>query len=168
MKILNIILVLFISVHSFSADKLFIKADSLFKSNKIKESISLYQKILDKNLESSELYYNIGICYFQIEQFKKMGSFSGMTKFIPGLNKIKNLDNQEYEIKWTKAIIQSMTEKERENPEIINGSRRLRIAKGSGRNVSDVNKLIKQFSQIKVMMKKMSNKKMGNFPLKFN
>ena len=72
-----------------------------------------------------------------------------MTKFIPGLNKIKDVNNQDDQMKWTKAIIQSMTEKERENPEIINGSRRLRIAKGSGRNVSDVNKLIKQVAKNK-------------------
>jgi len=75
MKILNLILVLFISVNLFSSDRLFEKADSLFKENKIEEAISLYQEILDKNLESSELYYNIGICYFQIEQFKKSKSY---------------------------------------------------------------------------------------------
>ena len=75
MKILNLILVLFISVNLFSSDRLFEKADSLFQENNIKEAISLYQKILNKNLESSELYYNIGICYFQIEQFKKSKSY---------------------------------------------------------------------------------------------
>lgn len=75
MRILNLILVLFISVNSFSSDKLFEKADSLFKANNIKEAISLYQKILDNNLESSELYYNIGRCYFQIEEFKKSKSY---------------------------------------------------------------------------------------------
>ena len=75
MRIFNIILILFISVNSFSVDRLFVKADSLFQENNIKETISLYQKILDKNLESSELYYNIGICYFQIEEFKKSKSY---------------------------------------------------------------------------------------------
>ena len=68
------------------------------------------------------------------------------------------------QMKWTKAIIQSMTNKERKNPEIINGSRRIRIAKGCGKSVTDVNRLLKQFTQIKLMMKKMSNKKMGKFP----
>ena len=87
-----------------------------------------------------------------MDQFEKLGSFSNMSKYIPGLNKIKNLDNQEQNIKWTKAIIQSMTEDERSNPTIINGSRRLRIAKGAGRNVAEVNKLIKQFSQHIVIM----------------
>lgn len=71
MKIFNLILVLFISINSFSTDRIFKKADSLFKVNHIEESISLYQAIIDENLESLELYYNIGICYFQIEQFKK-------------------------------------------------------------------------------------------------
>ena len=75
MRILNLILILFISVNSFSANRLFIKADSLFQENNIDEAISLYQEILDKNLESWELYYNIGICYFQIEQFKKSKSY---------------------------------------------------------------------------------------------
>ena len=71
MKIFNIILILFISVNSFSAEKLFEKADSLFQLNKTDSAILLYQEILDKDMESVELYYNIGICYFQIEKFKK-------------------------------------------------------------------------------------------------
>ena len=66
----------------------------------------------------------------------------------------------------TQAIISSMTKAERENPSIINGSRRARIAKGSGRNISDVNRLIKQFNQIKVFMKKTKNMDLGKFPFK--
>ena len=75
MKIFNIILILFISVNSFSAEKLFEKADSCFQLNKTDSAIFFYQKILDKNMESSELYYNIGICYFQIESFWKSKSY---------------------------------------------------------------------------------------------
>ena len=71
MKILNTILILFISVNSFSAEKLFEKADSLFQLNNTDSAILLYQEILDKDMESPELYYNIGICYFQKEKFKK-------------------------------------------------------------------------------------------------
>ena len=71
MKILNTILILFISVNSFSGEKLFEKADSLFQLNKTDSAILLYQEILDKDMESPELYYNIGICYFQKEKFKK-------------------------------------------------------------------------------------------------
>ena len=69
---------------------------------------------------------------------------------------------------WTQAIISSMTKAERENPSIINGSRRARIAKGSGRSISDVNRLIKQFNQIKVFMKKTKKTGMGKFPFKLN
>ena len=71
MKILNTILILFISVNSFSGEKLFEKADSLFQLNKTDSAILLYQEIIDNNMESAELYYNIGICYFQKEKFKK-------------------------------------------------------------------------------------------------
>ena len=70
------------------------------------------------------------------------------------------------QLKWTEAIIGSMTKKERLNPSIINGSRRERIAKGSGRSVNEVNKLIKQFNQIKVFMKKSQNMNLGKFPFK--
>ena len=71
--------------------------------------------------------------------------------------------------KWDAVLISSLpsTNGFRGNPAIINGSRRLRIAKGSGRNVAEVNKLIKQFSQMKIMMKKFSGSKMGKFPFKF-
>tara|TARA_B100000497_G_C7644038_1_gene387252 strand:- start:330 stop:902 length:573 start_codon:yes stop_codon:yes gene_type:complete len=71
MKILNTILILFISVNSFSGEKLFEKADSLFQLNKTDSAILLYQEIIDNNMESAELYYNIGVCYFQKEKFKK-------------------------------------------------------------------------------------------------
>jgi len=75
MRIFNIILILFISANSFSSERLFVKADSLFQENNIDEAISLYYKILDKDLESLELYYNLGICYFQIEKFEKSKSY---------------------------------------------------------------------------------------------
>tara|TARA_B100000029_G_scaffold500936_1_gene573438 strand:+ start:274 stop:1590 length:1317 start_codon:yes stop_codon:yes gene_type:complete len=104
----------------------------------------------------------------QIKQFNKLGSMSEMTKFIPGLKKIKNLDASKMQLKWTEAIISSMTNKERLNPSIINGSRRERIAKGSGRTVYEVNRLIKQFSQIKLFMKKTKKMSLGKFPFKLN
>ena len=74
-----------------------------------------------------------------------------------------NMDDKQ--IIWTEAIINSMNNRERKNPNIINGSRRLRIAKGSGRPVQDVNVLLKQFFQMKKMMKKMKNIKNLNFPM---
>jgi len=104
----------------------------------------------------------------QIKQFNKLGSISEMTKFIPGLKKVKNLDASKMQLKWTEAIISSMTKKERLNPSIINGSRRERIAKGSGRTIYEVNRLIKQFNQIKLFMKKTKKMDLGRFPFKLN
>ncbi len=104
----------------------------------------------------------------QIKQFNQIGSISEMTKFIPGLKKMKNFDFNKNDLLWTQAIIDSMTKIERENPAIINGSRRARIAKGSGRSISDVNRLIKQFNQIKILMKKTKKLGMGRFPFKLN
>ena len=103
----------------------------------------------------------------QIKQFNKLGSMSEMTKFIPGLKKVKNLDDNKDHLKWTEAIINSMTSQERLNPAILNGSRKARIAKGSGRSIVEVNRLLKQFSQIKVMMNKASKMKFGKFPFRF-
>ena len=104
----------------------------------------------------------------QIKQFDQLGSLSEMTKFIPSLKKVKNLDVNKKDLLWTQAIINSMTNRERVDPGIINGSRRLRIAKGSGRSINDVNRLIKQFNQIKVFMKKTKKLGMGKFPFKLN
>ena len=122
------------------------------------------EKLKDK-IEKNKFDFNDFLS--QMKQFEKLGSFSNMTKYIPGLNKIKNLEDQEKNLIWIKAMIQSMTNEEREKPEIINGKRRQRIAKGSGRNVSEVNKLIKQFSQMKTMIKKIGSMKMGKLPFKF-
>ena len=102
----------------------------------------------------------------QIDQFNKMGSVTDMIKYLPGGNKIKNMNINEKQLIWIKAIIHSMTKKERLKPEIINGSRKVRIANGSGRNVNEVNKLLKQFNQMKTMMKKVDKMNMGKFPFK--
>ena len=103
----------------------------------------------------------------QIQQIKKMGSLSSIMSMIPGFSKIKkNVNLNEDEFKWIEAIINSMTKKERNKPEILNGSRRKRIAIGSGRSVQEVNTLIKQFNQMKIMIKKMKNK--NNMSLPFN
>jgi len=104
----------------------------------------------------------------QIKQFNKLGSISEMTKFIPGLKKVKNLDASKMQLKWTEAIIGSMTKEERFDPSVINGSRRERIAKGSGRTIHEVNRLIKQFNQIKLFMKKTKKMSLDKFPFKLN
>ena len=94
----------------------------------------------------------------QIQQIKKMGNIKELASMIPGVGKsIKDLDIDDDAFKGIEAIIQSMTPKERSNPEILNQSRRVRIAKGSGTNIQEVNKLIKQFDQTRKMMKMITN-----------
>lgn len=91
----------------------------------------------------------------QLQQIKKMGPLENLLGMLPGMNKMKDLSVDESRFKRIEAIIQSMTPKERGRPELINGSRRLRIAKGSGTQVSDVNDLLRQFQTMKKMMKNM-------------
>ena len=95
----------------------------------------------------------------QIKQIKKMGPLSEVMDMIPGGNKFKKGDFDEKNLKWVEAIISSMTIKERINPSIIDGSRRKRIANGSGRSVQEVNSLLKQYKQMKSMMKTMGKNK---------
>jgi signal recognition particle subunit SRP54 len=97
----------------------------------------------------------------QLFQIQKMGNINEIMNMIPGIpGKMKNKVNMdERQIIWTEAIINSMTEKERKNPQIINGSRRSRIASGSGRSVQEVNQLLKQFIEMQKMMKKFGKMK---------
>ncbi len=95
----------------------------------------------------------------QLQQIKKMGNLKDLVGMIPGVGKaLKDVDINDDAFKGIEAIIYSMTPQERENPEILNGSRRSRIAKGSGTNIQEVNKLIKQFDDTRKMMKMMGNK----------
>jgi signal recognition particle subunit SRP54 len=95
----------------------------------------------------------------QLQQIKKMGNLKDLVGMIPGIGKaMKDVDINDDAFKGIEAIIYSMTPEERENPDMINGSRRLRIAKGSGTNIQEVNKLIKQFDDTRKMMKMMGNK----------
>jgi signal recognition particle subunit SRP54 len=102
----------------------------------------------------------------QLQQMKKMGSMSQIIGMMPGMNSkaLKQLNMDDRQIGWTEAIINSMTPGERQQPEIINGSRRLRISKGSGRSVQEINALLNQFSQMKKMMKKMGKMKNMKLP----
>jgi len=96
----------------------------------------------------------------QLEQIKKMGNLKDLMGMIPGVGKaIKDIDIDDDSLKPIEAIIKSMTPTERENPDIINGSRKIRISKGSGTTVQEVNQLLKQFDQMRKMMKTMN--KMG-------
>ena len=93
----------------------------------------------------------------QIHQIKKMGNLKDLVGMIPGLGKqMKDIDIDDDSLKHIEAIIYSMTPEERANPAILNGSRRARIAKGSGRTIQEVNSLIKQFQEMKKMMKMMT------------
>jgi signal recognition particle subunit SRP54 len=91
----------------------------------------------------------------QMQQLKKMGNLDQLLSMMPGMNQgaLKNAQIDEGQMARTEAIIRSMTRAERARPEIINGSRRKRIANGSGTKVEDVNRLLKQFEQSKKMMK---------------
>jgi signal recognition particle subunit SRP54 len=102
--------------------------------------------------------FNLNDFYEQLQQIKKMGNIKDLVGMIPGMGKaMKNVEIEDDAFKSIEAIIQSMTPKERESPGILNGSRRKRIADGSGTSLQDVNKLIKQFDDMKKMMKMMSN-----------
>ena len=114
---------------------------------------------LEKQLQKSEL--DLDDYLAQIRQVRKMGSFSSILKMIPGMNKIKDLNIDEKEFDKIEAIICSMTKKEKRDVRILNGSRRLRVAKGSGTSVQDINKFIKSFEMTQKMMKQMKSGKGG-------
>lgn len=95
----------------------------------------------------------------QMGQIKKMGNVKDLVGMIPGIGKaMKDVDINDDAFKHIEAIIQSMTPKEREHPELINGKRRERIGKGSGRSVQEVNRLMKQFEETRKMMRMMQDK----------
>ena len=118
------------------------------------ENIKKTEENLKKGNFSMEDYLT------QLRQMKKMGGIEGVMSFLPGVSKIKSQMDQagvdEKIITQNESIILSMTKKERENPKIIDGSRRKRIANGSGTDVATINKLLKQFKMMSEMMKKMS------------
>lgn len=95
----------------------------------------------------------------QLRQVKKMGSFSSLLKMVPGMVDIKDLKVDDKEFTKIEAIICSMTDKERRNPKLLNGQRRLRIAKGSGTTVAEINRFMKSFEMTQKMMKQMKDRK---------
>ena len=117
-------------------------------------------KRLQKKIAKNQFDFNDFIS--QIQQIKKMGNLKDLASMIPGVGKaIKDIDIDDNAFKSVEAIIYSMTPKERSNPELLNGSRRQRIAKGSGTSIQEVNRLIKQFDQTRKMMKMVAGGKMG-------
>ncbi len=112
---------------------------------------------LEKRIQKNQFDFND--FYKQIQQIKKMGNLKDLVGMIPGVGKaVKDLDIDDNAFKNIEAIILSMTPKERTHPECLNTSRRTRIAKGSGTNIQEVNKLIKQFDQTRKMMKMVTDK----------
>ncbi len=111
---------------------------------------------LQKKIRKNKFDFNDFLT--QIQQVKKMGNMKDILGMIPGVGKaVKDIDIDDNAFKPVEAIIHSMTPAERENPDLINQSRRIRIAKGSGTNITEVNKLIKQFDDMRKMMKQFSN-----------
>ncbi|MCT4611821.1 MAG: signal recognition particle protein [Clostridia bacterium] len=141
--------------------------DVLSLIEKAKEAVDEEEAALMQE-KFRKMEFNFNDFLKQMQQVKKMGSMTGLLKMIPGAGKLKDLEIDEKELAHIEAIIKSMTEEERENPAILNPSRKNRIAKGSGRPIQDVNRLVKQFEESKKMMKKFMNmSKKGNFKLPF-
>ncbi len=112
---------------------------------------------LEKQLRKGEFDLNDYLA--QLKQIKKMGSFSSILKMIPGMGNLKDVKVDDKELIRIEAIISSMTDKERKNPKILNGSRRIRIANGSGTTVQQINQFMKTFEVTQTMMKKMKSEK---------
>ena len=129
---------------------------------KAQESISVDDvKSLEEKIKTQK--FDLEDFLKQLQAIKRMGPLGSILKMIPGMGDIGDLAPAEKEMKKVEAIIQSMTKQERKRPEILKAERKQRIAKGSGTEVSDVNKLLKQFEQMKGMMKMLSSGKMPNF-----
>lgn len=145
--------------------------DILSLIEKAQENIDLEKaKELENKIKKQELDFEDFL--EQMEQIQKMGPLNKVLEMIPGMGQVKDqlgdIDMNNKEIVRTKAIVQSMTIEERRNPSILNASRKKRIARGSGTSVQDVNRLIKQFGEMKKMMKmftgtQKSMKKRGGF-----
>ena len=134
--------------------------DILSVIEKAEESFNQEEALkLEQKLRKQE--FDLDDYLSQLRQIKKMGSFSSLLKMIPGMNQLKDVKVDDKEFVKIEAIICSMTKKEKRNTKLLNGSRRLRIAKGSGTTVQDVNKFIKSFEMTQSMVKKMKNQKGG-------
>jgi len=121
------------------------KAQTAFDA---KQAEKMQQKIADQSLTLEDFLS-------QLQQFKQLGPLENLLGMLPGMDKMKDLSGGEKQLKQVEAIIQSMTPDERRRPEILNASRRARVARGSGTTVADVNELLKQFGMMKQMMKRM-------------
>ncbi|MEW6171475.1 MAG: signal recognition particle protein [Bacillota bacterium] len=157
------------------ADRILGMGDVLTLIEKAQDSFDAQQTAdLQKRIKSAD--FNLEDFMSQLRQFKKMGPLDHIMDMIPGFGGLKKLRQDlqfdERDLSWTEAIINSMTIEERRRPEVIDGSRRRRIAGGSGTTVQDVNRLLKQFEQTKKMIRQLSSfekgikkgARMGRFP----
>lgn len=144
------------------ADRILGMGDVVSLVERAQEQFDLEEaKRLQKKIAKNKFDFNDFLG--QIQQIKKMGNIKELAGMIPGVGKaIKDIDIDDDAFKGIEAIIYSMTPKERTNPEILNVSCKQRIAKGSGTNIQDVNRLLKQFDQMRKMMKLMSGGNMAN------
>ena len=134
--------------------------DVLSIIEKAEESFDLEEaEKIEKQLKKKE--FDLDDYLTQLRQIKKMGSFSSLLKMIPGMNQLKDVKIDDKEFVKIEAMICSMTKAERKNPKLLNGSRRARIAKGSGTSVQEINKFMKSFEMTQKMMKQMQNNKGG-------
>ena len=132
--------------------------DVLSIIEKAEETLDLEEAAkLEKKLRKQS--FDLDDYLTQLRQMKKMGSFSSILKMLPGMNKLKDVEVDDKEFVRIEAIICSMTKEERRNPKILNGQRRLRIAKGSGTTVEQINKFMKSFELTQKMMKEMTSNK---------
>lgn len=144
------------------ADRILGMGDVVSLVERAQEQFDLEEaKRLQKKIAKNKFDFNDFLG--QIQQIKKMGNIKELAGMIPGVGKaIKDIDIDDNAFKGIEAIIYSMTPKERTNPEILNVSRKQRIAKGSGTNIQEVNRLLKQFEQMRKMMKLLSGNNMAN------
>ena len=160
-------------LEKFSPDRI---ADRILGFGDVVSLVEKAEKIFDeKNAQEiknkiSNNSFDLNDFKIQLQQLKNMGPIGELMGMMPGMNSktLKKLNMDDRQINWTEAIINSMTKNERKDPNSMNGSRRLRVSKGSGRPVQEVNALLKQFDQMKKMMKKMKNFKNTNIPFMGN
>jgi len=146
------------------ADRILGMGDVLTLIEKAQSTIDAQQAAeMQKRLKSAD--FNLEDFLLQLRQFKKMGPLENILSMIPGFSGMKKLREElqfdDRDLLWTEAIINSMTPQERRHPEIIDGSRRRRIARGSGSTVQDVNRLLKQFEQTKKMIRQITSIEKG-------
>lgn len=147
------------------AERILDMGDILSIAEKVNDVIDEDEaKDLTKKMQKGK--YDLEDFLKNLKQIKKLGPLENMLKLIPGARKmgLNNINFDPKDLAHVEAIILSMTPYERKHPEVLKNSRKLRISKGSGRSVEEINRLLKQFEQMKVMMKQMSN---GNFKMPF-